>query len=90
MRWKRKCKMKGEKAPGLVRLFNCCFETGRVPRDWCWACIVPLCKGKGNRCECSNSRGISLLSAVGKLYVRVLIGRFRSRTDDALGEEQCG
>ena len=31
------------------------------------ACIVPLYKGKGDKCECSNSRGFSLLSAVGKL-----------------------
>ena len=54
------------------------------------ACIVPHYKGKGDRCECSNSRGISLLSAMGKLYVRVLFGRIRSRTDDVLGEEQCG
>ena len=31
----------------LVRLLNYCFETGRVPRDWCRLCIVPLYKGKG-------------------------------------------
>ena len=66
----------------LVRLLNYCFETGRVPRNWCEACIVPLYKGKGDRCECSNSRGISLLSAVGKLCGRVLIGRIRARTDE--------
>ena len=30
----------------LVLLLNCCFETGRVPRDWCRACIVSLFKGK--------------------------------------------
>ena len=31
-------------------------------------CIVPLYKGKGDMRECSNSRGISLLSVVGKLF----------------------
>ena len=40
----------------LVRLFSCCFKTGRVPGDWCRACIVPLYKGTGDRCQCSNSR----------------------------------
>ena len=65
----------------LVQLLNFCFETGRVSRDWCGACIVPLYKEKGDRCECSNSRGISVLSAVFKLYGRVLMGRIRSRTD---------
>ena len=28
---------------------------------------------KGDKCECSNSKGISLLSVVGKLFGRVLI-----------------
>ena len=36
---------------------------------------MPLYKGKVEKCECSNSRGISLLSVVGKLYGRVLIKR---------------
>ena len=69
----------------LLRLFNCCFETGRVPGDWCRACIVPLYKGKGDRCECSNSRGISLLSVVRKLFGIVLNGRI---SDGVIGKEQ--
>ena len=48
---------------------------GVVPTDWRGACIVPMYKGKGDKCECSNSRGISLLSVVGKLFGRVLIKR---------------
>ena len=35
--------------------------------------IMTVYKGKGDRYECSNSRGNSLLSAVGKLYGTVLI-----------------
>ena len=54
------------------------------------ACIVPLYKGKGDKCECSNSRGISLLSIVGKLFSRVLIKRVRAESEYAIGEEQCG
>ena len=61
-----------------------------MPIDWCGACIVPLCKGKGDIYECSNSRGISLLSVVGKLYGRVLIRRVGGGTECAIGEEQCG
>ena len=44
-------------------------------------CIVPLYKGKGDKCECRNSKGISLLSVVGKLYGTVLIKRVRARTE---------
>ena len=51
---------------------------------------MPLYKEKGDKCECSNSTGISLSSVVGKLYGRVLIKRVRARTQCAIGEEQCG
>ena len=74
----------------LVRLLNLSFDMGVVPMDWRGACIVPLYKSKGDKCECSNSRGISLLSVVGKLYGRVLIKRVRAATECAIGEEQCG
>ena len=46
----------------LVRLLNVSFDMGVVPMDWRCACKVPLYKGKGDKCECSNSRDISLLS----------------------------
>ena len=50
-----------------------------------------LYKGKGDKCEWSNSRGIiSLLSVVGKLYGRVLIKRVRAGPECAIGEEQSG
>lgn len=78
----------------LVRLLNLCFEKGRVPVEWKDACIVPLYKGKGDRAECGNYRGISLLSVVGKVYGRVLIGRIRKGTggsiDDVQGSFRCG
>ena len=50
------------------------------------ACIVPLYKGKGDKCECGNSTGISLMSVVGKLFGRVLIKRVRAGTECAIGE----
>ena len=46
--------------------------------DWRAACIVPLYKMKGDKCECSNSRGTSSFSVVGKLYCRVSIKRVRA------------
>ena len=54
----------------------------------CGACIVHLCKGKGNKCVCSNSRDIGLLSVVGKPYGSVLIKRVRAGTECARGEKQ--
>ena len=55
----------------LVRLLNLSFDMADAPMDWRGACIVPLYKGKGDKCKSGNSRGISLLSGVGKLFGRV-------------------
>ena len=63
---------------------------GQLGVDWCDACIIPLYKGKGDKYQQSNSKGISLLSVVGKLYGRVLIKRVRNVTECEIGKEQCG
>ena len=58
----------------LVRLLNVRFDIRLVSMDWRGAYSMPLYTGRqGNKCEYSNSRGIRLLSVVGKLYGRVLI-----------------
>ena len=49
-----------------------------------------LYKGNGDKCECSNSRAVSLLSVVGKLFGRVLIKRVVAGTECAIGEEMHG
>ena len=40
--------------------------------------------------DCSNFRGISLLSVVGKVYGRVLINRIRDKTENVIVEVQGG
>ena len=54
----------------IWRLYNMAFESGVVPEDWRSDAIVPLYKGKGERTEYNNYRGISLLSVAGKIYGR--------------------
>ena len=63
------------------------FESGDVTEDWRSAVIVQLYKGKGYRTECSNYRGISLLSVVGKIYAGILVDRVRKVTDGLIDEE---
>ena len=75
---------------GLVRVFNICFMLSIVPMDWVITCMVPLYKGKGDVHECSNFRGISLLSVVGKVFGRVLINRIRDKTENVIVEVQGG
>ena len=61
----------------IWRLCNMTFESGIVPEDWRSAVIIPLYKGKRERTECSNYRGISLLSVVEKIYARTLVDRVK-------------
>src|SRR5678815_125238 len=61
---------------------------GIVPRDWRRAVIVPLYKGKGDKGNCRNYRGIILLSVVEKTYAGILVERVRRVTEGVIGEEQ--
>ena len=72
----------------IWRLCNMSFENGVVLEDWISAVIVPPCKGKGDRNECNNYRGISLLSVVGKIYVGIVIDRVRKVTGGLIDDEQ--
>ena len=47
-------------------------------------------KRKGDRHECSNYRGIALLSIAGKLYANILVMRLQSLSEKHLPESQCG
>ena len=63
------------------------FESA-VPEDWRSSKIVPLNKGKGEKAECSNYRGIRLLNVVGKIYVLVVVDRIRKVTEGMIDDEQ--
>ena len=59
----------------LYDILCCCWAEGEVPQDMRDTKIVTLYKNKGERSDCNNYRGISLLSIVGKVYARVLLVR---------------
>ena len=63
---------------------------GHVPQAWKDANIVTIYK-KGDRTECGNYRGISLRSAAGKIFARILLNRVSSHiTPEVVPETQCG
>lgn len=55
-----------------------------------YANIVTLYKNKGDRSDCNNYRGISLLSIVGKLFARLVLNRLQQVADRVYPESQCG
>ena len=60
--------------PYLHTLFNKIFTLGYFPDAWSMGEVIPLHK-KGDRSNVDNYRGITLLSAFGKLFSRLLNNR---------------
>ena len=52
--------------------------------------FVPLYKGKGERTEHKNCRGISLSSVVAKIYAGILVSRLCRVTGGLIDDEQVG
>uniref|UniRef100_A0A8C9WDN1 Reverse transcriptase domain-containing protein n=1 Tax=Scleropages formosus TaxID=113540 RepID=A0A8C9WDN1_SCLFO len=67
-----------------------CWEEGVVPQDMRDATIVTLYKNKGERSDCNNYRGISLLSVTGKLFAEVVLRRLQKIAQQIYPESQCG
>ncbi|KAI5747504.1 hypothetical protein M8J77_015356 [Diaphorina citri] len=73
----------------LLKVIQLAWIQLKIPKDWELATIIPIHK-KGDNRECSNHRGISLLSIPGKIYSRILETRLRDATETGLEESQCG
>ena len=56
----------------LQDLFTTCWEKGTLLQDLRNAVIVALYKNKGEKSDCSNYQGITLLSIVGKTLFSLL------------------
>ena len=74
----------------LHELLIDCWEEGTVPQDMRDAKIVTLYKNKGDRSDCNNFRGISLLSITGKVFARVVLNRLQKLAEKVYPESQCG
>ena len=47
------------------------MNTGIIPTDCKRGLVVPIWKGKGDRQDCNNYQGVTLLSVPGKFFDRV-------------------
>ena len=50
---------------------------------------VPTYK-KGNKTDCNNYRGISLLPRMYKILSNILLSRLTPYAEEIIGEHQCG
>lgn len=77
--------------PVLLKLFNKILQTGDFPESWVTAIIIPLYK-KGDKNDCGNYRGISLLCVLSKIFMGVISKRLTlwSELNENIVEEQAG
>uniref|UniRef100_A0A3B3I9A4 ribonuclease H n=1 Tax=Oryzias latipes TaxID=8090 RepID=A0A3B3I9A4_ORYLA len=72
----------------LTRLFNRILESEKMPEEWRRSVLVPIFKNKGDTQNCSNYRGIKLMSHTMKLWERVVEARLRKKVE--ICEQQYG
>ena len=80
----------GPLADHLLDLLQQCWIEGKVPQDMKDSVIVTIYKNKGDRSDCNNHRGISLMSIVGKCFARVVLMRLQRIAERVYPESQCG
>lgn len=73
----------------LLHLINQCWRNCKIPEAWTTAEIISLFK-KGDRNNCENYRGISLLNSIYKVYAKIINKRLKVISENLLSEEQCG
>ena len=73
----------------LHKLCNQIWKEETFPEDWGKAIITPIFKKK-DKLDCSNYRGISLLSHAGKIFTYILQKRIQLKAEEILSESQAG
>ena len=60
---------------------NKILHSEKIPEQWTAGQLVRLYKGKGKKGKCSNERGITLASNIGKLFERLINNRITTEVN---------
>jgi len=80
--------LNSERILWLTRVCQVAWKFGKTPKEWQTGVIIPIFK-KGDRKQCTNYRGISLLSLRGKVYAKCLERKCREMVESKLENGQC-
>jgi len=65
------------------------WKKEKLPEEWKKPIIVPIHK-KGDKTDCNNYRGISILPTTYKILSNILISRLIPYMKEIIGDHQCG
>jgi hypothetical protein len=73
----------------IHKLIYYIWNKEELPDQWKESIIVPVYK-KGDKTDCSNYRGISLLLTIYKILSNILLSRLTPYAEEIIGDHQCG
>jgi hypothetical protein len=73
----------------INKLFNSVWNKEELPDQWKESIIVPFLN-KGDKIDCNNYCGISLLSTSYRSLPNILLLWLSSYIDETTGDHQCG
>jgi hypothetical protein len=73
----------------IHKLITSLWEEEELPEDWKELINVPICK-KGDKTDCCNYRGISLLPTMYKILPKMLPSSLTPGAEEIIGYHKCG
>jgi hypothetical protein len=73
----------------IIKLINYVSNKEELPDGWKGSIIVPIHK-KGDKTDCNNYRGISLLSTSYKILSNILLSMLSPYINEIISALQCG
>jgi hypothetical protein len=73
----------------IHKLVNSVWNKEQLLYQWKESIIVPVHK-TGDKTDCNNYCGISLLSTSYKILLNILLSRLSPYIDEIIGDHQCG
>jgi hypothetical protein len=79
----------GETLCSEIHRFVCSVWNKELPQQWKESNIIPIHK-KGDKSDCNNYRGISLLPTAYKILSNILLARLAPDVNEVTADHQCG
>ena len=73
----------------IHKLITFIWKKEKLPEEWKESIIAPIHK-KGDKTDCNNYRGISLLPTTYKILSNILLSRLIPYAKEIIGDHQCG